>query len=67
MYIRLRSIWCRSVVMFRLIRISLEKPVGMFRMCSVNGWLLRSYSHCTSPMLLVTVSITEKRLSPLKL
>ena len=53
--------------MFRLIRISLWNPLGIFRMCSVKGTLLRSYSHCTSAMLLVMVSSTASSVSPLKL
>ena len=53
--------------MFRLIRISQEYAVGIFRMCSVNGSFFRSYSHCTSGIVPVTSSIAEKRLSPLKL
>ena len=67
MYIRLRSICFRRVVMFRLIRISLVNCAGCFRMCSVKGRLRRSYSHCAPSRLLVTVSSAENRFSPLKL
>ena len=67
MYIRVLSICFRRLVMFRLIRISLEKPAGVFRMCSLKGRALRSYSHWQESRLPVTVSTAANTVSPLKL
>ena len=67
MYIRLRSICFRRVWIFRLIRISLLNASGAFRICSVKGIRVRSYSHCASSRLPVTVSMAAYLVSPLKL